>query len=329
MTVLAGLDRLESPALWRPEAGAQRRNVYVAIGEAELVVQDEGGTALSHWSLPALERRNPGAMPARYAPDPDAAEELEIDEPEMVAALDRVVAAVARGRRRPGALRRAGIWALAAGVLGIAALWLPDALRDHARNVMPPAQRVEIGQRMLTELAAGAGPACATRTGTEALATLRARILPTQATTIVVLRDLPADALALPGGLIALSDRPLAAQDDPNVAAGHVLAAALGARARPPVADMLDGLGLVALVRLLASGRIDDAALSARAAALMRAPPPLPSPDRLRAGFDAARLAWTPWAAAAGLPDSPTAPSDMPPALEDTAWQALREICLG
>ena len=327
MTALDGLDRLEAPALWRSGAEAPPRAVHVAVGKAELVMQDADGAALTHWSLPALERRNPGAMPARYGPGPNAAEELEVEEPAMVEALDRVVAAVAHSRRRPGALRRAGLGlALAAG-LAVAAILLPDAVREHARDVMPAAQREAIGARMLDALAARAGPVCATRAGTEALATLRARILPSQPWRIAVLRDLPVPALALPGGLVALSGRSLETRDDPDVAAGHVLAAALGARARPPAADLLDGIGPPGLVRLLASGRVDDRPLAVRAEAMLGTPPPLPSDDALRAGFDAARLAWSPWAAATGRSPGPAALSEMPPALPDTAWQALREIC--
>ncbi|MGC1262319.1 MAG: hypothetical protein WA873_16785, partial [Jannaschia helgolandensis] len=106
MTAIDGLERLESPALWRPGAGQQRRDVYVAIGNAELVIQDSTGAALSHWSLPALVRRNPGETPALYGPAAADDEELEIEETAMIAALDRVMSAVEKGRQRPGALRR-------------------------------------------------------------------------------------------------------------------------------------------------------------------------------------------------------------------------------
>lgn len=327
MTAIDDLVRLESPALWRPEAGAQRREVYVAIGEAELVVQDRAGTALSHWSLPALERLNPNAMPARYAPAVGAGEELEIEEPDMVAALDRVMSAVERGRRRPGALRRIATGLIAGVALGVAIMWLPGALRDHARKIMPAAQRTEIGQRILDELDAVAGPPCTSLTGTEALETLRGRVLPTVPGRLVVLRDLAPPALALPGGLIALSDRVLVTQDDPDVAAGHVLSAALAARARAPVADFIDRIGLVALVRLLASSDLRDGVVTAYVERLLTAPPPRLPETELRAGFDAARLAWGPWARSIGLSADDASPSDMTSALDDPAWQALREIC--
>ncbi|MCK0166328.1 hypothetical protein MWU52_02065 [Jannaschia sp. S6380] len=327
MTALDGIERLETTALWRPEADAQRRDVYVAIGEAELVIQDRTGTALSHWSLPALVRRNPGTLPAVYAPARKAEEELEIAEPEMVAALDRVMKAVEQGRRRPGSLRRVTVGLIAGFLVGSALVWLPNALRDHARNVMPAATRMEIGDRMLTELTALTGPPCATFTGTEALEQLKTRVLPTTPLRLAVLRDLPQPAMALPGGLVVLSDGPLVTQDDPDVTAGHLLSATLAALSDPPLDRFLEGIGTMGLLRLLASGHVDDAAITAHVEGLLLAPPTGLDPDTLRAGFDAAHLAWHPWAEATGQPQGEVTPSEMVPSLDDTAWQALRGIC--
>ncbi|WP_299817051.1 hypothetical protein [uncultured Jannaschia sp.] len=327
MTALHGIERLETTGLWRPDAGADRREVYVTLGEAELVLQDFGGTALSHWSLPALVRRNPREAPALYAPHEEAGEDLEIAEPEMIAALDRVVSAVEMGRRRPGALRRALV-GLAVGVaLGALAIWLPGALRRHAANIIPPAQARDIGDRMLDVLARRAGPACSSIPGNEALARLRQRLAPTRPLRLAVLRDLEVPALALPGDLIVLSNRILEARDDPDVAAGHLLAAILTTRTQAPLNGVLQDLGLGDLLRLLASGRVPDRAIAGHVSERAARPPALPPEERLRAGFDAAQLAWTPWAGATGRATTGAAPSDMPPSLEDTVWLALRDIC--
>ncbi len=328
MTAIDGLERLETTGLWRGEAGAERVAVYVSIGEAELVVQDRSGSALSHWSLPALVRLNGDGMPARYAPARGADEELEIAEPEMVAALDRVMEAVEKGRRRPGALRGLLIGLVAGFAFGLLLLWLPGAMRLHAETFISGAQRTDIGARMLAELAAprGSGP-CGSLTGTEALATLRARVLPTMPVRIEVLRALPQPALALPGGLIVLSDSTLVGQDDPNVTAGHVLATAMESRQTAPLRRLLEGLGPISLLRLMASGEVTDASLAAHVESLLGAPPPHLPTATLRSGFDVARLDWAPFAADAGLPPGTPTPSEMRPALDDTAWQSLREIC--
>lgn len=327
MTALDGLDRLEAPGLWRASRSDQRREVYVTVGTAELVIEDRTGTALSHWSLPALERLNPDEMPARYGPAPGSEEILEIEEPEMVAALSRVITAVEQGRRRPGALRRVTVGLILGFTLGLAALWLPGALRKQAATLIPVAQRAEIGAAMLRELTGLTGPACTNPTGTEALTQLRDRVFPTRPLTLVVLRDLPQDTVAFPGGTIAMTDRLLLDQDDPDVAAGHALAAALAAQADPPLETFLDRMGFVNLTRMLTTGDVPQTAIADHVERLILEPQAVPGPEMLRPGFDAARLAWGPYAAATGLPQGAVPPSRMPPAMDDTPWQALREIC--
>ncbi|CTQ32922.1 hypothetical protein [Jannaschia rubra] len=329
MTALDGIERFETSGLWRADGAAARRNVYVSIGEAELVVQDREGTALSHWSLPALVRLNPRVMPARYAPNAGADEELEIDEPEMVAALDRLVAAVEKGRRRPGSLRRLLTGLVLGFAVGLLVMWLPGALRRQAEAIIPASQRAEIGARMLGRMTALTGPPCGTLTGSEALARLKTRLLPATPADLVILRDLPQPALALPGGLIVVSDAVLVEQDDPNVAAGHILSAALAARAEPPLARFLDEAGFFRIASLMARGDVPGSTIDRHVDKLLANGHSRLPDDTLRSGFDAARLAWTPWAEAVGLPPGETLPSDMPPALDDTSWQALREICSG
>ncbi|WGH78848.1 hypothetical protein [Jannaschia ovalis] len=329
MTALEGIDRFETVALWRETAGAQRREVYIAIGEAELVVQDRAGAALSHWSLPALERLNPGEMPARYVPAPGAGEELEIAEPEMVAALERLAAAVAMGRRRPGALRRVLIGLGLGFAAGLVAIWLPGAMRDQAARMMPAPQRAEIGQRLLTELTALTGPPCDAILGAEALDILEARLVPGADMRLAVLRDLPQPALALPGDLFVLSDSVLVTQDEPAVAAGHLLATALTARLEPPLRDLLAGLGPFDLMRLLASGEVTEEAIAGHVEGLLLSDPALADAALLRDGFAAARLDWAPFARDAGLPAGAPGAADLPPVLDDTTWLSLQGICDG
>lgn len=329
MTAIVGIDRMETTGLWRPEAGAQRQEVFVSIGDAELVVQDKMGSALSHWSLPALIRLNPGKEPARYSPARGADEELEIEEPEMIALLDRVVQAVAKGRQRPGRLRRVVTGLALGATVGLAVVWLPGALRDQAVGILPIAKQEEIGQRMLTELTLLTGPPCANVTGLEALTQLRSRVLPTVPARIEVLRDLPSPALALPGNLLVLSDTPLVTQDDPDVLAGHLLAAALTAQLNRPLVHFLHDLRFLDVIRLLAAGEVTDEEITTHVERLLLSPTSVAPAPALRAGFAAARLAWSPYAAAMDLPIDTDIPSDMVPAMDDTMWQTLRAICDG
>jgi hypothetical protein len=326
LTAIDGLERFEAPAIWRPSEGAEPREVYVAIGEAELVILESGGAALAHWSLPALLRVNPGKIPALYRPDRDAKEELEVEELEMVATLDRLTRAVEMGRRRPGRLRRVATGLVLGASVGLAAMWLPGALRDHTANVVPPAARAQIGAQLLSEIAAVTGPPCVTPTGQEALETLAARLRPLRPLRLAVLPDLPRPALALPGDLILVSDATLTADDDPASAAGYVLAEALRSGSSAALHDLLDGLSLFDLARLLTSGDVARKALASHAETLLSEDAPPPEAARLRAGFAAARLDWAPFAAQTGLPADAEAPP-MPPAMDDATWLALREIC--
>ncbi|MGL4279888.1 MAG: hypothetical protein ACRCS0_05955, partial [Albidovulum sp.] len=66
MTALREYQRLESTGLWRDAPGAQKREVFVAFGDATLVISEaKSHRPLTHWSLPAIQRLNPGQMPAR------------------------------------------------------------------------------------------------------------------------------------------------------------------------------------------------------------------------------------------------------------------------
>ncbi|UWQ20349.1 hypothetical protein [Jannaschia sp. W003] len=328
MTAIDGLERLETTALWRPAPDAEARAVYVSIGEAELRVFGDDEAALSHWSLPAIRRLNPGVVPARYAPGGSADEELSIDESAMIDALERVLAAVERGRPHPGRLR----WLLVAAALGIgglvAAFWMPSALRERAAVLLPPVQREEIGDRLLTELSALTGPPCTGVLGQEALDRLRERILPTTPVRLRVVRDLPIPALALPGDILLVSNETLLAQDDPAIAAGHVLATRVSAAAAPPLAAFLEGIGLRGIASLLTSGQVPPVAYARHIESLLLDPPALAPASVLRPAFSQARLDWAPWAAAVGLDaGSGAGPGAMPPALDDTDWQSLRGIC--
>ena len=82
MTALREYQRLECPGLWREMPEAQRRDVIVTFGDATIVLRESPSErALTHWSLPAVVRLNPGRMPALFAPGPGAAEESRVNVP--------------------------------------------------------------------------------------------------------------------------------------------------------------------------------------------------------------------------------------------------------
>ena len=107
MTALNQYQRLESTGLWRNNTEEQRREVIAAIGDATLVISDMQDRPLTHWSIPAIKRSNPGVLPAVFHPAGDPSETLELPEHEtaMVEAIERRQKAIHRKEARPGRLR--------------------------------------------------------------------------------------------------------------------------------------------------------------------------------------------------------------------------------
>ncbi|MGB8624390.1 MAG: hypothetical protein WCD16_16390, partial [Paracoccaceae bacterium] len=148
MTALSEFQRLECPGLWREGPEAQRRDVIVSFGDASLVISDTREQALTHWSLAAVERLNPGARPALYGPGAEDGEVLEIEDEVMIGAIAKVIGAIERARPRQGRLRAVLLGSGLALVVGAMVFWMPGALRRHTVSVVPPTLRAEIGQRL-------------------------------------------------------------------------------------------------------------------------------------------------------------------------------------
>lgn len=338
MTALRKYQRLECGGLWRETPQDQRREVLVRFGEATLVLSDpKSGTAISHWSLPAIERINKGQEPPVFAPGPEALESLELTDPDMIAALGAVRHAVQAATAKPGRLRGGLLAAAAAAVLVVAAIWLPGALVTHTASVVPLAQRADIGQRALDDLTRVTGAACNNQLGLQALATLSERVFgPVDTPILYVLPEGVDQPLHLPGDVIILPRRLIEQANGPEAAAGAALVERLRSRAQDPIVPLLDYAGLKATLQLLTTANLPDSALAGYGEALLRlAPVALPEPGVL-AAFEAAQVPATPYALAvtpeanAGLatndPYKGLAPS---PLIPDESWIALQGICAG
>ena len=107
MTALSKYDRLEATGLWRINPSEQRREVVVSIGDATLIISDINDTALTHWSLAAVEKAIFSDEVAIFFPDGDPEETLELafSEKEMIEAIDILRQAVLRTRPHPGRVR--------------------------------------------------------------------------------------------------------------------------------------------------------------------------------------------------------------------------------
>ncbi|NBE07933.1 hypothetical protein [Paragemmobacter ruber] len=337
MTALKKYQRLESPGLWRDSPEAQRREVVVAFREATLVLSDpRTELPLSHWSLPAVERLNPGTLPALYGPAPDSDETLELDDPDMIAALETVRGAVRKGTPRPGRLRGSLLGGATLAILAICAFFLPDALVRHTAAVLPPATRAQIGTAALADISRLTGAPCSTTLGDRALGLLSERLFGDAGVQLAVLPEALAGAAALPGNILLLGRPMLTAAASPEVPAGFALTEALRAETEDPMIPILHHAGFAATVRLLTTGSLPEGALDGLGEAFLAAPrPPLPD-EPLLARFDAADVSSAPYGFALdptgestlGLIEADPHRNGSPrPLLTPEDWATLQAIC--
>ncbi len=275
LTALKQYQRLECAGLWQDLPDAQRRDVVVSLGEASLTLRDpRSEDALSHWSLPAIIRDNPGQLPALYRPGSDATEWLELSDSDMIAALETVHRAVEAARPRPGRLR-GGIFLgfgliIGAGLLG----WLPDALRAHTVSVVPPSVRAEIGQIAFDDITRLTGAPCTEPQAQAVLAGLSTRLFGNANPPILlVLRDGLSQAAHLPGDIILIPRAMIDDQDGPQAIASAVMDEATRAIATDPLLPILAHSGFRATLALLTTGALPDGTLSGYGEAFLRTTP--------------------------------------------------------
>ncbi len=336
MTALKDYQRLECTGIWRAAGSAQRRNVIVSLGDATLVIFDQKGTALSHWSLPAVERLNQGIRPAIFRPGPDAEETLELDDDVMIKGMTRVRTAIERRHPHPGRLR---FLLLAGGIaLGaaISTLWLPGAMIDYAASVLPQAKRAAIGQALLVNIRRVAGKPCNTPAGQVALGRMRSRLVGDGPGRIVVLSGGVLQSRHLPGGIILINRALIEDHETPEVAAGFVLVENLRAKQSDPIVELLDYAGLISALRLLTTGDVPAESLESYTEALLVVEEAPIDPEKVLAAFNNAAIPTAPYAYALDISGETTvdlieadrlAPDAAKPVLSDGDWVALQGIC--
>ncbi len=340
MTALKKYQRLECTGLWRESPKDQRREVLVQFGEATLILSDPRSTvAVSHWSLPAVERANPGEQPAVFFPGSDSPESLELADRDMIAALEAVQGAVKAAKARPGRLRGVMLGSATLAVLLLAGLWLPGALVAHTASVIPAAKRAEIGQVVLDDLTRVTGAPCDNQSGLRALAGVAERVFgPVDTPILYVLPDGVSHALNLPGDVIILPRGLAETSDGPEALAGAALAEGLRKQGQDPMIPVLNHAGLRATFQLLTTGDLPEQALSGYGEVMLRDAPMVPASGPLLAAFEAAQIPATPYALAIdpggtattalvnGDPYKGLSPT---PLIPDAEWVALQAICTG
>lgn len=337
MTALTKYDRLEATGLWRPDPDGQRREVIVSIGDATLVITDMNDRAITHWSLAAVARANAGTRPAVFYPDGDEGETLELPEHEhqMVEAIETLRKAIAKSRPRPGRLRWLGVGLSITAVAALVIFWLPGAMRDNTLRVVPQVKREALGVALIERMQRVTGPMCNDVAGLRALRRLGLRL---DTLKLAVVPALGRPALHLPGGVIVLDRSVFEDWEEPDVAAGYILAELALQVERDPLADLLDTTGMWENFRLLTTGEISDEALDAYAEYLMTTPTQMPDTSNLLALFEAADLRSTPYARARDITGEtvldliegdPMQARETQPLLADSTWLRLQGLCGG
>ncbi len=335
MTALKQYQRIEATGLWRPSPDEQRREVVVSIGEATLTISDFNDSALTHWSLAALERQNPGTYPAIFNPDGDPGETLELAESEttMIEAIDRLQRAIDRARPHPGRLRWLSVAGVVLAVLAVLLFWLPSALQRHVVSVVPEVKQQEIGDAILQRIERVSGKACSSPDAQASLDQLARR---TGVRQIVILPAGLPDSLSLPGGTVLLNRALVEDHEDPAVAAGYIIAARARATQQEPLDDLLDRTGPSTAFRLLTTGELTPEIVDTYTEQVLSGPQPQLSDDVLLAVFAQTALPSTPYAYALditgesvlGLIEAdPMAGRTLEQVLPDRDWVRLQNIC--
>lgn len=338
MTALDRYQRLEGTGLWRPDAGAQRRDVAVRLGKSSLMILEaRSGTVLSHWALPTLRRVNPGRKPACYQPGPDAeGESLETEDDLLVDAIETIRKALApppRGRRLRLAVAGAAAVLVLAGVA-----WLPQLLVTRTAPIVPQAMRAQIGREALEDLTRTGSPVrvCAEPAGRQALSSLRNRVLGPNWRVVVVDGLAGFDAGHLPGRMAVLSRDLVERLDSPEALAGWLLAEEQVLAGRDPMLDALRHAGLRATLALLTTGGLPERALTGYARARLTRAATWPDVAPIAARF--AELGISPEPYAASLPPAAARLAAIlgaaeaeagPPLLTDGEWLTLQAVCQG
>ena len=333
MTVLEKYQRLEAEAIWRPETDAQRRDVVISIGKATLTIGAANGTALTHWSLPAIVRLNAGETPAIYAPGTDAPETIEVDDPEMIGAIEQVLRAVRGGSTAPSRVRSAMRALVALAAVGALVFWGPGAITRYTASLVPEAAKASIGAGLLGEMERVTGAPCAEPIGRAALATLQTRLFPSGDTRLAVVPSAISETAELPGGAILIGHTLVEDFETPEVLAGYLMAADARRTRNDPLKGLLEAAGLRASVSLLTTAKLPETALP-RMAEWLAAHTPEPVEDTvLLSHMNAVAIDSAPYGYARDISGESTATliaasqTTRPPLLSDGEWIALQGIC--
>lgn len=258
MTVLEEYQRLEAEGVWRAAPDDQRLDVIVTIGEATITVNTPQGQALTHWSLPAMRCLNPGKVPAVYCPGADATETLEIFDPEMNDAINRVLSAIEKMPGKKSWIRRLYFVGLVSVMALGLSFWLPNAIANYTARLIPFELQKKISDDLLEETSRLAGSPCHSVGGDQALAALGERLFPGNEPKLVVLPSTLKGTAKLPDGTFLISHMLVEDFETPDVLAGFLLLEENRSIQKDPFAQLLQASPFRASLAVLSTGNLRE-----------------------------------------------------------------------
>ena len=339
MTALDKYSRIEAEGLWRQGPDSQHRNVIISIGNATLVITDMQDRPLTHWSLAAVARENPGKQPAVYYPDGDRHERLEIpeSEKEMVEAIEKLRLVIDKRRPKPGRLRLLISLSVAILISAITIFWLPQAVKNYANRIVPDIKHKEIGLELLQLITEFTGKPCDSPFANNSLSILSEKTVGPSGTVYILPLGLDYTA-HLPGNIILASRELVEDYEDPDVMAGFILAQKVRYDQSAIFKDMLNSVGTFATFRLLTTGKLPKDSLKSYSKSVLLQPSLNVKDSDIIKIFHNKNLRLTPYAYAVDVTGEKTyrlieadsvANVEFLPVLSDGDWIQLQNICGG
>ena len=339
MTALYKYDRLEAEALWRQGTDKQHRDVIVSVGNSTLVISDMQGRPLTHWSLAAIARSNPGKFPAIYHPDGDDGERLEFakSEQSVISDIEKLRFVIGKRRPKPGRLRLTILALISLALASLGLFWLPQAVQNYALRVVPPVKQQEIGLKILSLISEFTGQPCRAALANDSLALLENKTLQGQGS-LYVLPDGLYPTAHLPGNIILISRELLEDYEDPDVAAGFILMEYLRFEKGNIFQNLLEYSGTLATFQLLTTGALKEETLKRYSQHILLQPKLTIETSRVIERFQELQLSMSPYAFALDMTGEQTlslieADSlvtwNFKPSLSDADWVRLQNICGG
>jgi len=337
MTALDKYQRIEALGLWRDDHSSQRKDVLISIGETTLLISDMQERPLAHWSLAAIERSNPGTFPAIYHPDGDQEESLELNfsEKEMIDAIEKLRAVIARRRPHPGRLRTGIFLGIFSVVFLTLVFWMPQAVRNYTAEILPEVKHVEIGNKLFEHLKRVTGPACEADFSKTSLKNLSERLF-VEKTPIFIVPDGIKTTINLPGNILLANRNLVEDFEDPDVLAGYLVVEKLRSKTYNPIEELLQNISLISTFRLLTTGLINDETLRDYADYLVTKPQDIIKSSEIIKAFNDTNLSLLPFAKAIDITGEGSIElieayeiknSPVETSLPDANWVSLQNIC--